>query len=128
MNVSIGKYIYSALTAISGITVYPVIADFNAPVPTTPFVVYQRTGCTPEYTKDLFTGCIRHSYAVTVADNDYTNTVTLAESVIGAMLGLSHQVKTDIRFNQVLLTDLSEDFVDGIYTQTLQFEINTTQK
>ena len=25
------------------------------------------------------------------------------------------------------LTDLSEDFIEGIYTQTLQFEINTTQ-
>lgn len=127
MKVSIGQYIYSALSSISGLTVYPVIADFNNATPTTPFVVYQRTGCTPEYTKNLFTGSIRHSYAVTVADNDYTNTVTKAESVINAMLALSHKAKTGINFNQVQLVDLNEDFIEGIYTQTLQFEINTTE-
>lgn len=140
MNLEIGKYIYSVLNAIVVtpaatandspvlLTVFPVIADFNTAAPTTPFAVYQRTGCEPDYTKNLFTGLVRHTYSVTVADNDYTNTLTLAKAVINAMLALSHTDQTDICFDQVLLTDLSEDFVDGIYTQTLQFEINTTQK
>ena len=128
MNVGVGKYIYSALSAIEGLTVFPVIAAFNDAEPTTPFAVYQRTGCTPEYTKDLFTGGLVHSYSVTVADNDYTNTVNVAEQAINAIMALSHQEKTDLRFRQVMLTDLSEDFIDGIYTQTLQFEINTTSK
>lgn len=125
MNVGVGKHIYEALTAIVGLTVFPVIADFNTAEPSTPFAVYQRTGCDPGYTKDLFTGGIRHDYSITVADNDYTNTVNLAEQVINAMLGLSHQQKTDMRFAQVMLTDLNEDFIDGLFTQTLQFEINT---
>ena len=58
---------------------------------------------------------------------DFNNTANLAESVANALIGLSHQVKAGIKFNQVLLTDLSEDFIEGIYTQTLQFEINTTE-
>ena len=139
MKLNIGQYIYSALSAIvvapaatandtpQLLTVFPVIADFNTAVPRTPFAVYQRTACHPEYTKDGFTGEISHSYSVTVADNDFNNTANLAESVANALIGLSHQVKAGIKFNQVLLTDLSEDFIEGIYTQTLQFEINTTE-
>ena len=128
MNVGVGKYIYSALSAIEGLTVFPVIADFNDPQPTTPFAVYQRTSCTPEYTKDLYTGGMVHSYSVTIADTDYTNTVNIAEQAINAIMALSSQEKTDLRFRQVMLTDLSEDFIDGLYLQTLQFEINTTSK
>ena len=139
MKLNIGKHIYSALNAIvvtpaatpNGLpvllTVFPVVADFNVDNPTTPFAVYQRTGCQPEFTKDGFDGDIVHSYSVTVADNDYNNTVNLAEKVADAIIGLSYQVKTDIRFGQVQLTDLTEDFVEGIYMQTLQFEINTTE-
>ena len=127
MKVSIGQYIYSALSAITQLTVFPVIADFNTSEPSTPFAVYQRTVCSPEYTKDGFTGEIMHSYAVTIVDNDYTNTVTLAEQAINAIIALSYQAKTGIRFGQVQLTDLSEDFIDGLYTQTLQFEINTKE-
>ena len=128
MNVGVGKYVYQALTAIEGLTVFPVIADFNDPQSTTPFAVYQRTSCTPEYTKDIYTGGMVHSYSVTIADTDYTNTVTIAEQAINAIMALSSQEKTDLRFRQVMLTDISEDFIDGIYTQTLQFEINTTSK
>lgn len=139
MKLNIGKHIYSALNTIVVtpavtandspvlLTVFPVVADFNTADPTTPFAVYQRTGCQPEFTKDGFTGETVHSYSVTVADNDYNNTVNLAEKVADAIIGLSYQMKTDIRFGQVQLTDLTEDFVEGIYTQTLQFEINTTE-
>ena len=129
MNVGVGQYIYRNLSLIDkSLKVFPVIADFNTADPVTPFAVYQRTSCSPDYTKDLFTGNIRHNYSVTIADNNYTNTVTLTERIINAMLALSHKDEKDMRFGQVLLVDLSEDFIDGIYTQTLQFEINTSSK
>lgn len=128
MNINIGKYIYNALTAITGLTVYPVIADFESPSPTTPFCVYQRTGMNPGYTKSLWDGSIEHSYSITVADNDYSGTITKAEAVINAILGLASQKKTDIYFNQVTLNDLSEDYIDGIFLQTMSFTINTTRK
>lgn len=144
MNISISKYIYNALSAIEVpqqattttptrdatpelVKVYPVIATFNDPTPPTPFAVYQRTSAEPDYTKSLFTGLIRHNYSVTVVDNDYTNTVTLAQQVVDALLALSHTRHEDISFGQVTMTDLSEDFLDGLFLQTIQFEINTKE-
>lgn len=127
MNISIGQYIYGVLSSISGLTVYPVIADFNTPQPSTPFAVYQRTSAEPEYTKNLFTGTIRHNYAVTLVDDNYPATVALAQQAIDAMLALSHTSHEDIQFGQVIVTDIAEDFVEGLFLQTLQFEINTTQ-
>lgn len=139
MKLNIGQYIYSALSAIwvapaatandtpQLLTVFPVIADFNTDAPTTPFAVYQRTSCQPQYTKDGFTGEISHSYSITVADNSYNDTVNLAEDVANALIGLSYQAKDGIKFYQVQLTDLSEDFIEGIYIQTLIFDINTKE-
>ena len=131
MNISIGKYIYNALTGINGIVkIYPVIVfpppPANTPTPT-PFAVYQRTSAEPDYTKSLFTGLIRHNYSVTVVDNNYTNTVTMAQQVVDALLALSHTRHEDISFGQVTMTDLSEDFLDGLFLQTIQFEINTKE-
>ena len=127
MNVSIGKYIYQALASIDGLTVYPVIAAFNDPKPTTPFAVYQRTSTDPQYTKSLWTGEITHNYSITVVDDNYDRTVELAQQAIDAMMALSHTDRDDIRFGQVLLTDLGEDFTEGLFLQTIQFEINTQQ-
>lgn len=139
MNINTGKHVYSALSAIvvrpaanandtaETLKVFPVIADFNTPTPPTPFAVYQRTSCQVQYTKGLWTGDITHNYSVTVADNQYSKTVELAQAAVDALMALSHTVKEDMRFGQVLLSDISEDFVDGIFLQTLNFEINTTQ-
>lgn len=129
MNINIGKYIYNAINGVvqGGLTVDPVVAVTDTADPQTPFAIYQRTSAQPSYTKNLWTGNITHSYSVTVVDNDYTNTVTLAQAIIDALLALSHTVQVDIRFGQVMLTDVIEDFQEGLYLQTLQFEINTTQ-
>ena len=128
MNISIGKYIYNAIQGVSeSLHVYPVIATFNDPQPPTPFAVYQRTSAEPDYTKSLFTGLIRHNYSVTVVDDNYSNTVTLAQQVVDALLALSHTRHEDISFRQVIITDLNEDFLDGLFLQTIQFEINTKE-
>ena len=128
MNISIGKYIYNAIEGVSeSLHVYPVIATFNDPQPPTPFAVYQRTSAEPDYTKSLFTGLIRHNYSVTVVDDNYSNTVTLAQQVVDALLALSHTSHEDISFGQVIMTDLNEDFLDGLFLQTIQFEINTKE-
>ena len=131
MNISIGKYIYNALTGINGIVkIYPVIVfpppTADTPIPT-PFAVYQRTSAEPDYTKSLFTGLIRHNYSVTVVDDNYSNTVTLAQQVVDALLALSHTRHEDISFGQVIMTDLNEDFLEGLFLQTIQFEINTKE-
>lgn len=127
MNVSIGKYLYQALAAIDGLQVCPVMNITNTPSPTTPYLVYQRTSSEPQYTKSLFTGEITHNYSVTVVDDNYDRTVELAQQAIDALMALSHTDHEDIRFGQVMMTDLSEDFQEGLFLQTIQFEINTTQ-
>ena len=104
MNISIGKYVYNAIQGVSeSLHVYPVIATFNDPQPPTPFAVYQRTSAEPDYTKSLFTGLIRHNYSVTVVDDNYSNTVTLAQQVVDALLALSHTRHEGISFGQVTL-------------------------
>ena len=129
MNINIGKYIYSALLAIDALQhVFPVIADFNDAVPPTPFAVYQRTSAEPNYTKSLWTGEITHHYSVTIAAANYADTVTVAQSAIDAILALSHTDKDDIRFAQCTMTDISEDYLEGLFLQTIQFEINTLKK
>ena len=128
MNISIGKYVYNAIQGVSeSLHVYPVIATFNDPQPPTPFAVYQRTSAEPDYTKSLFTGLIRHNYSVTVVDDNYSNTVTLAQQVVDALLALSHTRHEDISFGQVIMTDLNEDFLNGLFLQTIQFGINTKE-
>jgi hypothetical protein len=64
---------------------------------------------------------------VTVVDDNYSNTVTLAQQVVDALLALSHTRHEDISFGQVIMTDLNEDFLDGLFLQTIQFEINTKE-
>ena len=129
MNVGVGKYIYSALSTISrSMAVYPVINPDNTPTPATPFIVYQRTEFMLVYSKDLWTGEITHDYSITIVDNDYTNCLNQVDTVINTMLALSCVEKDDMHFKQVRLTGGGEDFIDGLYTQTLQFEINSMRK
>lgn len=127
MKINVAKYIYSALSAITGLTVYPVIADFESATPTTPFCVFQRTSMNPQYTKSLYTQEIEHSYSITVADNEYTNTLAMAQQVIDTLMALTSKTNTDFRFGQVTVNDLSEDYVDGIFIQTISITINTIE-
>lgn len=127
MNIGVGKYIYSALNSL-GATVYPVIADFNSPTPQTPFIVYQRTSADPQYTKSLWTGEIRHNYSISVVDNQYSSTLVLAQQAIDALIALTGTEKDDMYINKVIVTDISEDFAEGLFLQVLNIEINTIKK
>lgn len=127
MNVGVGKYIYAALNTL-GATVYPVIADFNTTTPPTPYIVYQRTSCNPQITKSLWDGEIRHNYSITVVDNQYTPTLDLAQQAIDALIALTSTEKDDMYIKKVMLTDLSEDFAEGMFLQILNIEINTIRK
>lgn len=127
MNVGVGKYIYSALNSL-GAKVYPVIADFNSTTPPTPFIVYQRTSAEPQYTKSLWTGEIRHSYSITVVDNQYSATLDLAQRAIDALMSLSCKDKDDMYIKQVTLENISEDYTEGLFLQILNIEINTIKK
>lgn len=129
MNIEVGKYIYLALQGISrSLSVYPVTAYYNTDTPALPFCVYQRTGMSPQCTKDLYDKSITHTYSVIMADSDYSDCAAHADSAINVLLALSHVEENDMYINQVTVTDLYEDYIDGIFTQTIQIEINTTEK
>ena len=127
MNIGVGKHIYSALSGL-GATVFPVIANFNSTTPPTPFIVYRRTSAEANYTKSLWTGELRHSYNLTVVDNQYSNTVDLAQQVIDSMMSLTSTEKTDMYIKSVKFTDISEDYVDGLFVQNINIELNTIEK
>lgn len=127
MNVGVGKYIYAALNSL-GAKVYPVVADYNDPNPTTPYIVYQRTSAEPQYTKSLWTEEIRHSYSITVVDNKYSSALDLAQRAIDALMALSCKEKDDMYIKQVKLENLSEDYTEGLFLQILNIEINTIKK
>lgn len=125
MTTNINSAIYNTLSGCG--TVYPVIALNQESLP---FIVYHRSGFRPSYSKNLFTGEIDHGYEVLVADTDYTNSLTLAEAVINAMLALTSRQPENAgyRFCQVTLDDMSESYYDdGFYVQSLNFTIKTKE-
>lgn len=125
MIVNIGRYIYQELSSISGLTVFPVVAPFDNDTPTTPIAVYQRTSMEPIYTKSLWTGDIKHYYSLSVMSTDYDRSAEIAQLAIDAIMSLSYTLHQDIRFGQVTVTGLSEDFSEGIFIQSIQIVLNT---
>lgn len=129
MTTNINSAIYDSLSAIC--TTYPVCAISTDDDPVTlPFVTYQRNSFAPMYSKSLFTGIVEHGYEVNIADANYSNTLTLAEAVINAMLALTSRqpVGASFKFDQVRLNGMSEYFDDnGFYVQNLSFTINTKE-
>lgn len=129
MIVNISKYVYQKLAAVNGLTVYPVVAPFDTDTPSTPYAVYRRTGIDVEYSKDLFTGMVKQRYEVIIADKDYAAACDLAEQAANALLGMSYSVKTpNLAIGQVHLNDLNDDFIDGLFLETITIEINTSTK
>lgn len=128
MKVSVGKYLFQALSAIQGLQIRPVQNVTDAAFPTTPYLVYQRTSFQPNYTKNLWTGETTFNYTITIVDDDYESTADMVQQVADIITGLSHTEAEDIRFNQVLITDSNEDFENGLFLQIISFEINTTIK
>jgi hypothetical protein len=118
---SIGKYINHSLSGITGITsISPLMAISG----NTNYIVYKRSGITPEYTRD---GCSlnRTSVQIDIMSTDYETSIDLAEKVRNKL-----ESKTGV-FNGVeilnaVLTNASENTDGNIYIQTLFFEFATT--
>lgn len=109
--------------------IFPCVATFDTATPPTPYLVYQRTGAEFNYTKGLYTGDATHHYSFSVYSDNYAQTLTLAKMVIDKVLALSY-FETDqegFRYGPVQLVDISEDFIEGLFVQTLQFDIQTKE-
>jgi len=108
-----GIHVYNSLKSIDPyVKVYPIIAEEGA---TYPFITYQRTGSTHEYTKDLLI-TETSSIQIQIAAQDYKTSVTLTTSVRDALANGN----TD--FFSMQLSSMSEEYREDAFVQTLIYE------
>lgn len=105
----------AALTQMIGDRIYPLVATDAARYP---FIVYRRTGYTPEGdTKDTCGESCTMEFAV--VEPRYDTCVEVASALCDCLQGAATQNIEDIR-----LTNSSEDFVDEANVQRLTFRVS----
>lgn len=122
-SLNIGKAIYTILqTSIDDHIdidkkIYPLIADEGT---TFPFIIYKRTGLTPESTKDNTNENV--SVEINIASSNYSESIDLAIKVRKA---LEHKKGTysDIAIEDIVIDDATEDYIEDTFIQTLTFKI-----
>ena len=117
-SIEIGKKVYQILKIndelvnIVGDKIYPLVAESDTSYP---FVVFKRTGITPEYTKDWLT-MESVSVEIVCASDKYFQSVDMANLIREEMDGL--------RGGEILETKvdyITEDFIDDAYIQRIGF-------
>lgn len=118
-SLNIGKAIYTILQTSIDIDkkIYPLIADEGT---TFPFIIYKRTGLTPESTKDNTNENV--SVEINIASSNYSESIDLAIKVRKA---LEHKKGTysDIAIEDIVIDDAAEDYIEDTFIQTLTFKI-----
>lgn len=118
-SLNIGKAIYTILQTSIDIDkkIYPLIADEGT---TFPFIIYKRTGLTPESTKDNTNENV--SVEINIASSNYSESIDLAIKVRKA---LEHKKGTysDIAIEDIVIDDATEDYIEDSFIQTLTFKI-----
>ena len=118
-SLNIGKAIYTILQTSIDIDkkIYPLIADEGT---TFPFIIYKRTGLTPESTKDNTNENV--SVEINIASSNYSASIDLAIKVRKA---LEHKKGTysDIAIEDIVIDDATEDYIEDTFIQTLTFKI-----
>lgn len=117
-SISVNKYIYQLLIndeklkELVGNKIYPLIAEESV---TYPFIIFTKENAFANYTKDLLT-YDTVNISVAIAAVNYFQTVQIAERV--------RQILENYRddyFYNILLDNVTEDFVEDTYIQQLQF-------
>lgn len=116
-SLNIGKAIYTILQTSIDKKIYPLIADEGT---TFPFIIYKRTGLTPESTKDNTNENV--SVEINIASSNYSESIGLAIKVRKA---LEHKKGTysDIAIEDIVIDDATEDYIEDTFIQTLTFKI-----
>lgn len=120
MTINIGNIIYNALNTI--ITVQPIalrLGQGESLLDHTPYCVYSQSSCEPLYTKNLYTGVIRHNYELQVVSPSYDELCSKVQDIANAMLAIAHTNG----IVQVHLTNSSETFDQDLYINNLSFTI-----
>lgn len=116
--ISANKHIYNLLINDEKLNelvdrkIYPLVAEDSV---TYPFVIFTKESVFANYTKDLLT-YDTVNFSVAIAAVNYFQTVQIAERV--------RQILENYRdnyFYNILLDNVTEDFVEDTYLQQLQF-------
>nr|WP_302830101.1 DUF3168 domain-containing protein [uncultured Bacteroides sp.] len=127
MSISIGIHIYeklkksAELTKLVGEKIYPLSTKKQT---TFPFIIYSRTGLTPNETKDRYGTGDNVSVEVVVADSNYLNSISIAETV---RVALEHKKGKYGTFDVIdaKLMACDEVFIEETYIQRLTFSFET---
>lgn len=123
-NLNIGKAVTALLSASPelsakvGNKIFPIVAQFDTKFP---FICYRRRGVTPNYVKDTIASEVA-SVELLIAATSYSESVDIAGDVRAAM-ELKAGVYGGIVIRQIYLAAVNETFDDGIYIQSLTFNI-----
>lgn len=118
---NIGKAICSILlengdvTNIVGNKIYPVIADETT---TFPFIVYQRSGFTPQSDKDYSDENV--TIEMVIASETYAESIDLAIKVRKA---LEHKESDKFGIRDIIVQDATEDYIDDTFIQQMSFVV-----
>lgn len=121
MNLQVGKAIYKILSESleSKVQIYPLVADNGT---TFPFIVYRRRSILPATSKDRFVYQSCATYEISIASDNYNETIEIADNVIQILNGIKGTYN-DIDIQNIEVFDASEDFIDDTYTQTLTLKL-----
>lgn len=117
-SISVNKYIYQLLISdeklkeLVGNKIYPLVAEESV---TYPFIIFTKENAFANYTKDLLL-YDTVNISVAVAAVNYFQTVQIAERVRQIL----ENYRNDYFYN-ILLENVTEDFVEDTYIQQLQF-------
>lgn len=117
-SISVNKHIYQLLINDEELNklvdkkIYPIVAEESV---TYPFIIFTKESASGVYSKDLLM-YDTVTVSVAIAAVNYFQTVNIAERVRQIL-----ENYRDTYFHNILLDNVTEDFVEDTYIQQLQF-------
>lgn len=127
MSISIGKHIYSKLSEseeVQRLVDSKIHAISTKAATSFPFIIFKRSGLSPNYTKDRYGTGDSVAVEIVVASDSYLNSIEVAESVRSALEGKRGKYAGfDVIDAKLLSSD--EDFIEDTFIQYLTFSFET---
>lgn len=117
-SISVNKHIYNLLIndeilkELVDDKIYPIVAEETVSYP---FILFTKESAIANYTKDLLM-YDTVTISIAIAATNYSQTVEIAERVRQIL-----ENRRDDYFYNILFDEVTEDFVEDAYIQTLKF-------
>jgi hypothetical protein len=128
MVFNFGDIVYDALVeAVGGeIDVYPLVnPDENGKLP---FIVYRRSGYSPDYSKGLYAKIDTYYYSIAIVSDKYKDGIEIGDKVINAIMALTGKSIDGKHIQSAEVTNATESVGDDIlFVQDIDFQIKITR-